>query len=261
MSQTASYPTSALQGLVEKQKIATLAELKRALGTPSTMTVFRKLKQLGYLSSYSHRGQYYTLRGIPVFDERGLWHCRLAWFSRYGNLVATAQELVERAEGGLSAGELEGCVHVPAKEPLLKLFRAGRLERQAAAGVYIYYAMDSGRQRQQKLQRREWVQDLGVAPALTPAAQPEELKAALVLFFSLLDEQQRRLYAGLEAHRLGHGGDEAMAELLGVDAHTVARGRQELFAGQVWREGIRRPGGGRKPVEKKRHRFSWESSS
>ena len=47
----------------------------------------------------------------------------------------------------------------------------------------------------------------------------DELKAAVILFFSLLDEKQRRLYAGLEAVRIGHGGDRRVAELLGVDVH------------------------------------------
>ena len=60
------------------------------------------------------------------------------------------------------------------------------------------------------------------------------LKVLIILFFSLLDEQQRRLYAGLEAHKFGHGGDRRIAEFFGLDAHTVARGRQELFEEQVW---------------------------
>jgi len=83
-----------------------------------------------------------------------------------------------------------------------------------------------------------------------------ELKAAIVLFFSLLDEQQRRLYAGLEAHKLGHGGDRRIAGFLGLDGHTVARGRRELFGEQVQRQRVRAPGGGRKPTEKKRPRSS-----
>jgi hypothetical protein len=74
-----------------------------------------------------------------------------------------------------------------------------------------------------------------------------------VLFYSLLDEQQRRLYAGLEAYKLGHGGDRRIADFLGIGVHTVARGRQELFSNQVQREGVRQKGGGRKAVEKKRH--------
>jgi hypothetical protein len=60
---------------------------------------------------------------------------------------------------------------------------------------------------------------------------PDELKAAIVLFYSLLDERQRRLYAGLEAAKIGHGGDSQIASLLGLDPDTVARGRRELLTG------------------------------
>jgi len=80
---------------------------------------------------------------------------------------------------------------------------------------------------------------------------PQELKAAIILFFSLLDEQQRRLYAGLEAQKLGYGGDRKIAEFFGVDVHTVSRGRRELFDSQVQRERVRKEGGGRESAEKK----------
>jgi len=43
-----------------------------------------------------------------------------------------------------------------------------------------------------------------------------------------------------------------MAELLGLDVATVARGRRELLTGEVLRERTRRAGGGRKAVGKKR---------
>ena len=44
-----------------------LAKLVAALGSPSTRTVLRKLKQLDTLSSYSHGGQYNTLRATARF--------------------------------------------------------------------------------------------------------------------------------------------------------------------------------------------------
>jgi hypothetical protein len=43
-----------------------------------------------------------------------------------------------------------------------------------------------------------------------------------------------------------------MAELFGLDPDTVARGRKELFGGQVLKERVRASGGGRPRVEKKR---------
>jgi hypothetical protein len=81
---------------------------------------------------------------------------------------------------------------------------------------------------------------------------PQELKTAMVLFHSLLDEKQRRLHAGLEAFKLGHGGDQHIASLLALDRHTVAKGRRELLGGELSGERIRKPGAGRKPQEKKR---------
>jgi hypothetical protein len=84
----------------------------------------------------------------------------------------------------------------------------------------------------------------------------DELKAAIVLFFSMLDERQRRLYAGLESLKLGYGGDQRMAEFLGMDPHTVAKGRRELLQQDLDRDRIRNAGGGRKPVEKKRPKSS-----
>jgi hypothetical protein len=80
----------------------------------------------------------------------------------------------------------------------------------------------------------------------------EEVKAAILLFYSLLDEQQRRLYAGLESLKLGRGGDRQLADFLDLDPHTVARGRQQLLAQDVEIDGARKAGAGRKRVEKKR---------
>jgi hypothetical protein len=75
-----------------------------------------------------------------------------------------------------------------------------------------------------------------------------------VLFFSLLDEKQRRLYAGLESLKMGHGGDQAIASLLGLDTGTVSRGRADLLSRDVDLGRVRRTGAGRKSLEKKRRK-------
>jgi hypothetical protein len=73
-----------------------------------------------------------------------------------------------------------------------------------------------------------------------------------VLFYGLLDEQQRRLYAGLESLDWGHGGDQRMAQLFGLDVDTVARGRAELLSGHALHQRVRRVVGGRARVKKQR---------
>ena len=55
---TERFHADDLARLLKRQKIATIDELKRALGTDVDSTLFRKLETLEYRSSYSHRGLY-----------------------------------------------------------------------------------------------------------------------------------------------------------------------------------------------------------
>jgi hypothetical protein len=68
-----------------------------------------------------------------------------------------------------------------------------------------------------------------------------------------LDERSRRLFAGILARQHGHGGIWQMAEITGLSRMTIRRGLCESERGQAESSGrVRRPGGGRKCVEKKR---------
>jgi len=69
-------------------------------------------------------------------------------------------------------------------------------------------------------------------------------------FVAVLNEKQRRLFLGLCARQQGRGAIRQLARIAGVSRNTIRRGLRELgqraVAGRV-----RRPGGGRPPVEKK----------
>lgn len=241
------FSAKALKTMLRKQKIATMEELKRALGTDVKMTVFRKLRGLYYHTSYSHRGKYYTLNEIVRFDEQGLWSFQSVWFSRYGTLLETAKVFVNNSEAGYSSYELESALHVEVKQALLHLIKGGSIYREKMSGVYIYFSSDPVTRKRQMLFR----QDMESMPCVGFEVLSHELKAAVILFFSLLDEKQRRLYSGLESIKMGHGGDRRIADLFGLDPHTVAKGRRELMSADFEQKAIRRKGGGRKPVEKK----------
>jgi hypothetical protein len=245
------FHAESLVALLRRQRIATIEHLKGALGTSVDMTVFRKLREVPYHTSYSHRGRYYALDEVARFDERGLWSYRGVHFSRFGSLVETSERFVSEAEQGMFAAELAQIVQVDVEEPLLRLARAQRLARERVSGAYLYCSRDPARRRAQIL-----VRETG-----SPSEQQrhrdralDQSKAAVILLLSLLDERQRRLFAGLESILLGWGGDRRIAEMTGLDVHTIAKGRQELLEGKLRAEGIRRPGGGRKAVEKKRPR-------
>ena len=241
----------ALRTLLRKRKIATLDELKQALGTDVNMTVFRKLAGLSYRTSYSHAGRYYTLDEIARFNDRGLWSHRAVWFSRHGTLLATLDALVSAAEAGYFAQELKACLHVEVKAALLQLIRDGRLVREKLGGLYLYCAADARVRTQQLTQRRAREATRPPGGEADIAELTDEVRAAIILFFSVLEEQQHRLFAGLEALQFGVS-DRWIADLLGVHDQTVAKGRQDLLGGDVLRDRSRRPGGGRRPVGQKR---------
>lgn len=239
---TVRFPADRLTDLLRDQKVATMPQLKSALGTSVTFTVLRKLASLGYRTSYSHSGTYYTLDSIARYDELGLWAYRDVHFSRHGTLINTAATLVASAPAGYFTDELDTLLQVATKDALRQLVQQQRLYRRELAGRYLYCA----KQRQQRQQ--QW------AARRAQQRPNEELQAATVLFYSLLDEQQRRLYAGLESLEWGPGGDQQMAELFGLNVDTVARGRAELSSGQVLHQRVRRLGGGRPRAEKKRRK-------
>jgi hypothetical protein len=242
--------TEHLHSFLRKVKIATLPQIKKALRTQGTMTVFRKLKALEYLSSYSHKGKYYTLKSIPDFDSQGLWEVHSIWFSKYGNLIETSFEFVSQSEAGFTAQELVMILHVECKRALLMLYRQDRLTRKRFKGANVYFSADKSKQRTQ-IQVRQQSEGTWASHIPEEDVLAHEIKAAIILFFSLLDERQRRLYAGLQAQIAGRGGDRKVANLLGLDVHTVARGRRELFEEEINPTRIRKAGGGRKAVEKK----------
>jgi len=249
---TVHYSPQLLRELLLRQKIATLHELKAALKTSTELTVFRKLRELSYRTSYSHRGGYYTLNELISFDENGLWAWNEVRFSRFGTLVDTAEALVSSSPRGYFASELAAIVQVPVKDTLLSLVRQHRLDRQESQGIFLYLSIHVDLQRTQLNSRRAMVTPQ-FPSVRTP--QPEALSDEIItrsrLLFSILDEKQQRLLAGLESLKLGYGGDVRIARLLQIDPHTVARGRKELLSNELGSDRIRRAGAGRKRVEKK----------
>lgn len=245
---TTAFDPNDLELLFMSNVVATMPEIQNALGTCVYKTALRKLKQLSYRSSYSHGGSYYTLNSIARFDQSGLWSYGDIHFSKHGTLMSTLQHFVSESHSGHFASELMQLVGVSVKESLLRLIANGQVSREKVANRYLYCSMDSSIRKQQLLSRN-----------LMNSAETDftdEAKAAIIIFFSILDEKQKRLYAGVEALKYGVGGDKWISELLDMHPQTVARGRRELLADDADIDRTRMEGGGRKSVEKKHQRSS-----
>lgn len=241
-----------LTAFLVQEKVATMDELKSALDTEVSMTIYRALKKALYRTSYSHNGRYHALSKSVQFDKDGLWSARSVWFSRHGTLLATLQRLVADSERGYFADELQSLLHVGVKESLLRLIQRGSVSRKRIGRSYLYCSKNESTHRRQLVDR-------GVGPLLSPTEVPDEVKAAIVLFAALLDERQLRLFAGVQVLQFGQTAERWLSELLGVHRQTIAKGRQELINRNVDFKRVRKKGAGRPRVEKKRPRSSRKS--
>ena len=156
------FTAERLEAFLQHNTVATLPELKTALGTAVDATVFRKLSALPYRTSYSHRGAYYTLDPLAHYDELGLWSYRDIYFSRQGTLLDTTAALVTQSPAGYFTSELEAVVRVAAKDALRQLVQRERISRRELGGRYLYCASERGRARGRRskvrrmIYRRRW---------------------------------------------------------------------------------------------------------
>ncbi len=144
----------ALRKLLRRVPAVKLDALCRVLKTQSRTSVFRRLKAIGYFSSFTHRGRYYTLREIPQFNSFGLWRYRDVGFSRAGSLKATVRTLVHGSPAGRTHGELQSLLGVRAHNELLDLTRTEKVRREALTTKgALYVSADKSRASEQIARR------------------------------------------------------------------------------------------------------------
>jgi hypothetical protein len=186
--------------LFQRQSVADLPTLSAALQTCSRMSVFRRLSALGYLSSYSHAGRYYTLRDIPNFDRDGLWQHQGVCFSRDGSLRATVERLVEQSEAGRTHPELRARLQVRVHNTLLDLVQGRRIGRATWRGNHLYLSATPARAASQFRLRQQ--QAARLAPPL-----PEPPTAVVIeVLLDLVHSARLRPDAARVAQRLAARG-------------------------------------------------------
>ena len=246
-----NIPKQKLECFITSRKIVTLKEIGEHLNTTVRITIIRRLKELSYISSYSHRGKYYTLNTVAKFSDEGLWCYNSVYFSKFNTLINTCWHFVNNSESGFTVNELQTKLHVEVKLALLTLYKKNKLHREKYDGEYVYFDKSFPRRKQQIIIRRSQNEAAVLnSDKLSSHVITDELKAAIILFYSILDEKQRRLYAGLESLKIGHGGDKLISTLLSLDPETVSTGRKELISGQFEKDSVRKTGGGRTAIKK-----------
>lgn len=126
-----------LQERFKKYPVANIVELSKSLKA-TTRTAIRALYAIGYLSSYSHAGKYYTLRTIPKFDTHGLWFYRDIGFSKQGTLRDAIIDMVKCSSTGYTHEELKALLRIRVHDTLRDLVDVGLIQRETVDGTYVY---------------------------------------------------------------------------------------------------------------------------
>ncbi|MDZ4340949.1 MAG: hypothetical protein U1E51_00745 [Candidatus Binatia bacterium] len=143
--------------LLRRNQTMDFVSITKAAGERSRRSLFRDLDSLGYLTSFTHAGRYYTLSDIPQFDEHGLWFCKSIGFSRAGTLKTTLVELIGASEAGHTHHELKALLQVRVHNTLLGLVHDKRVSREHIAKLYVYVSGIMERAKEQMARRREWL--------------------------------------------------------------------------------------------------------
>ncbi|HEV2084978.1 MAG TPA: hypothetical protein VGR09_07840, partial [Gemmatimonadales bacterium] len=171
------------------------------LGTRSPTTLFRRLGEIEYLTSFTHARRFYTLPHIPSFDAFGLWFYQGIGFSRHGTLKATLPALVSASDLGLFYREFKPIVHIPVYPTLLTLTAEKLLMREYIPGRgLLYLSADEATAKTQLENRRlalarekalreelpatlviESLLEIIASSQMRPLLSPQELASRLVL--------------------------------------------------------------------------------
>jgi hypothetical protein len=162
------------------------------------MTMWRLLRKHGYYTSYNFNARFYTLLGIPQFDEHGLWTHGKVRFSKWGSLTETIVGLVGNSQAGMTPEQLQQQLHVRNVRPTLsRLIRQNRLTREKMSGHFVYFPLQETSRRQQRKRRTE--EAVEPSPALPPL---EHIIALLVEIIQRPQNSPRQWARRLARHNI-----------------------------------------------------------
>ena len=158
-----------LQQLFMQKTCWTIDELCVAMQY-AAISIRRYLKELGYLSSFTHNSKWYTLLSIATFNKDGIWFYERIGFSKHGNLKQTILFFIHKSPQGLSAKELAEKLSIPCHSVLNHLYKAGRIDRLKSGKGFIYLSKDERKNKQQLLRLQLQSGQFGKPEKLSPHA-------------------------------------------------------------------------------------------
>jgi hypothetical protein len=154
--------------LLLKNAIMSLKQLRAELQDRPRSSLFRDLKKLDLISSYTHTGQYHALTRLAKFDEDGLWFFQDVGFSRYGTLKRSLVHVITHSPAGMTHREMKKLFRVEVQKPLTELVSINAVSRQLLPSrIHVYLSADAASVAQ-------WQRRLAIGDEALEVALPAE---------------------------------------------------------------------------------------
>ncbi len=149
-----SINVTELKELFKKNIVMDIDDLIKQTST-SRITVFRNLKEIGYITSYNQNGKYYTLLEIANFDDSGIFDHKGILFFRDGGIQELVIKEIDSSEKGYTAEELSNKIRTRVSNQLSQFAKKDLLVRKKYADFYVYYSIDEAAQQKQVTKREK----------------------------------------------------------------------------------------------------------
>jgi hypothetical protein len=183
--------------------------------TCSEVTLRRKIKQIGLLTSYNHNSKFYTLPTMASFNEHGIWNCEGIYFSAHGSLVKTVIKFVQESKAGCRPKELSSILHVRVNDLLRQQTARQTVRREKAGRSYVYYSSDETVYATQHRERELFI----AAPSLQKGDALMDDKDIVIAILVEIILSGNLDHEAIERHLKAKGVDAGVPEIQAVISH------------------------------------------
>jgi hypothetical protein len=160
-----SYP-NLIRKLLQSKKIMSLKQIRHEIPDRPRSSLFRDLKQVELLTSYSHAGQHHALKSMVKFNPNGLWFYEQIAFSKYGTLKNTLVQIITNSPAGMTHKELKTLLRIQVQNPLTHLIKNVLLQRRLLSDQVFVYLSHNDSQAQEQWQKRLELNEKALGMAL-----------------------------------------------------------------------------------------------
>ena len=169
-----------MQKLLLKNRVMSAKQLRHEFRGRSRSSLFRDLRKLDEISSFTHTGQYHALKRSAAFDESGLWFFQDIGFSQYGTLKNTLVQVISDAQAGMTHKEMKTLFRIDVQKPLTDLVNTSAVTRQLLPNrIYVYLSATQNKADDQ-FHRRLAINDRPLDIALPPESIRIEILVAVI---------------------------------------------------------------------------------